>query len=100
MAAAWVQNEIGFGNCRASKPDGFGFGSSYGPYPIGIVMTLIYETYGPYVPDYMKVLDVATWATNTGRTKGLEKTPIYEVQTPHGKYDLDFEYFNNHCCGY
>lgn len=100
MAAAWVQKEIGFGNCRASRPEHFRFGSAYGPFPIGIVMTLIHETYGPYVPDYLKVLDVATWATNTGRVKGLEKTPIYEVQTPYGNYNLEFEYFDNHFSGY
>lgn len=72
-----------------------GWYSTVSPFPPPLRLKLIHETYGPYLQDYYNVLDTLPFVT-----KLPGERPTYEVDTPHGKYGITFEYFDNHCTGY
>ena len=100
-AAKWFQEQLGFGTVHAFAPR-YGYGTS--PVRETYYLKLIHETYGPYQNDYEVRLQALPCVTATkpkvfGVTDRQGET-IYEVDMPHGKYEVVFEYFDNHCTGY
>ena len=87
-AASWLKKELKMTRCNClARP-------SFGPIWPGVlpVLVLVYETYGPDISEYKDILDKMPCVTKDANSN-------YQVDTPYGKFRIDFEYFNNHCLG-
>jgi hypothetical protein len=76
-------------------------GESYGnvisPYPTPYYFQFTHQTYGPYLNYFTDALKKQSWARHV---RGTGNGPIYEVDTPEGTYEVRFDYFDNHSCGW
>jgi hypothetical protein len=94
LAAAWVQQQFGFGICSFVAPYGWDF--TYGhwyasPYQVPFILQLVYSSYSPQRHSYENILNQAAWAVPSQGQPGFSiHEPFYTVTTPHGVYELTF----------
>lgn len=88
-AAEWLKTQLNMPNCKCYVKAYFGTAFEDCSEPNII---LVHETYGPYLEDYINVLNSALCVT--------KEAIFYYVDSPYGRFRITFEYFDNHCTGY
>lgn len=99
-AAEYLEEILGIENCCRIERAKY-YSSNYEE---TYVLSLVHQTYGPYLEDFTSRLAVLPNAHALKEDEKLigyyRKDPQYEITTEFGTYFVVFEYFNNHGSGW
>ncbi|GEM_PF-5807906 len=92
----WICGQTGI-NQKDGSFSSIGSVTRISPFTTTYHFTFTYQTYGPYINDFVRAFARCSWARHV---KGDFSGPIYEADTPEGTYEVHFSYFDNHSSGW